>query len=83
MMLLERKDVNPARPDTKYGRTPLAWAAQNRHVGVVGRLVERPDVIIDTLDKPNQTPLSLASSEGHDETVKILRDKSHAAGSGH
>ena len=81
-MLLKLKDVNPALPDTKYGLTPLAWAAQNGHAGVVGILVERPDVIIDTLDKTNQTPLSLASSEGHDEVVKILQDKSHAARGG-
>jgi len=82
-MLLERKDVNPALRDTKYGRTPLPRAAQNGHVGVVGIPLQRPEVIIDILDKTNQTPLSLASSEGHDEVAKMLQDKSQAAGRGH
>ena len=71
-MLLGRKDVNPNQSDTTYGRTPLSWAAYNGHQRVVKMLLEREDVCTATPDKENQTPLSLALSQGHDEVVIIL-----------
>jgi len=43
-MLLERTNVNPDQPDTEYGRTPLSWATQTRHEGVVKMLLERKHV---------------------------------------
>ena len=51
-MLLEREGVNPDRPDTKYGRTPLSWAAENGHSEVVKMLLEREGAI-----PTRQTPL--------------------------
>jgi len=49
-MLLERNDVNPNIADTEYGRTPLWWATQNRHEGIVRMLLERNDISPDIAD---------------------------------
>jgi len=63
---LERKDVVPDRPDTKYGQTPLSWAAERGHEGIVKMLLERKDVNPDHPDtRYGRTPLSLAAKNGH------------------
>jgi len=49
-VLLEREDVNPNTADTKYGETPLSWAAENGDEGVVKILLERDDVNPDQPD---------------------------------
>ena len=36
-ILLERDDVNPSKPDRR-GRTPLSWAIQGGHAGVIALL---------------------------------------------
>ena len=72
-MLLEREDVNPDQPDTKYGRTPLSWAATKGHESVVKMLLEREDVNPDQPDiESGRTPLSWAAGNGHEGVVKIL-----------
>ncbi|KAG0644262.1 hypothetical protein HOY80DRAFT_898660 [Tuber brumale] len=71
-MLLERGDVNPDQPDTKYDRTPLSWAAESGYEGVVKMLLERNDVRTSTPDSTNQTSLSWALSKGHPRVVKML-----------
>ena len=43
-MLLGREDINPNQADTRNGRTPLSWAAEGQHEGVVKLLLEREDV---------------------------------------
>ncbi|KAG0132089.1 hypothetical protein HOY82DRAFT_558461 [Tuber indicum] len=72
-MLLERGDVNPNHTDTEYGRTPLSWAAVRGHAPVVRTLLEREDVHPATPDRANQTPLSLALSNGYDRLAEIIR----------
>jgi len=70
-MLLERGDVNPDQPDTEYGRTPLSWAAENGHEGVVKMFLEWRDIRKATLDGKNTTPLSLSLSDGHYGTLAV------------
>jgi len=74
-MLLEREDVNPNQGDTEYGRTPLSWAAEKGHEGVVKVLLGRGDVRTITPDNWGQTPLPLALSQGHHGVVRILQQR--------
>ena len=64
--------VNPDST-SKYCRTPLSWAAENGHEGMVKLLLERKDVNPNTRDtKYGQTPLVWAADKGHEEIVKLL-----------
>jgi len=71
-MLLEREEVNPDQPDTKYGRTPISYAAEKGDEGVVKMLLEREEVNPDRADRYGQTPISLAAENGHEVIVKML-----------
>ena len=70
-MFLERKDVNPDRADTKYGRTLLTWATRNGREGVVKMLLERKNVRPAVLDDVNQALQSMALPKGHDGPARI------------
>ena len=72
-MLLEREDVNPDKPDTKYGQTPLSWAASKGHEVVVKMLLEREDVNPNQPDtKYGRTPPSWAAENEHEGVVNML-----------
>ena len=55
-----------------WGGTPLAWAAERGHEGVVKILLGRADVNPEKADNDGHTPLSHASSGGHEGVVKVL-----------
>jgi len=75
-MLLERKDVNPDQADTEYDRTPLSWAAEKGHSGVVKMLLERKDVNPDQADtRYGRTPLLQAAKNGHEGVVTMLLER--------
>jgi len=64
--------VNP-NSSSKHGRTPLSWAVENGHEGLVKLLLERKDVKPDTRDtKYGQTPLLWAAEKGHEGIVRLL-----------
>ena len=60
--LFGRKYASPDRPDNS-GRTPLWWAAYNRHDGVVKLLLRREDVNPDRSDNDGRNPLLWATQE--------------------
>ena len=75
-VLLERDDVNPNQEDTKYRQTPLSWATEKGHEGVVRMLLEREDVNPDQPDTHyGKTPLSWADEMGHAGVVKMLLER--------
>lgn len=54
-MLLERAEIDPEKP-TNHGRTPLSYAAEHGHAGVVKVLLGREGVNPNRLDDHSQTP---------------------------
>jgi len=54
-------------------RTPLAWAAERGHFGVVQLLLAREDINPNIPDGIGRTPLALAVRAGHDGVVKLLK----------
>ena len=74
-LLFSTRYVNPDS-STKSGETPLWWAAENGHEGVVKTLLERRDVNPNTSDTMfGGTPLSRAAEQGHEGVVKILLER--------
>ena len=73
-VLFRRKYVNPDRQDNS-GRTPLSWAAETGHEGVVKLLFEREDVNPDRSDNDSRTPLWKAANNGHEGVVKLLLER--------
>jgi hypothetical protein len=62
-------------PDSKdtHSRTPLSWAAERGHEGVVTLLLATGQVDVDSKDsKYRQTPLSWAAKRGHEAVVQLL-----------
>ena len=73
--LFRRRYVNPDS-SSKSSRTPLSWAAENGHEGIVKLLLEREGVNPDIPDTEyGQTPLLWAARNGHEETVKLLLER--------
>ena len=71
-LLFGERYVNP-NSISEYGRTPLSWAAENGHEGIVALLLERKDVNPDIRDwLYGQTLLLLAVRNGHEGIVKLL-----------
>ncbi|KAK2595146.1 hypothetical protein QQS21_007106 [Conoideocrella luteorostrata] len=56
------------------GRTPLLWAAKNRHEVTVLLLLEK-GASIDAKDKDGRTPLSWTANNGNAATVQLLLER--------
>ena len=57
------------------GNTPLIWAAENGHEGVVRLLLEREGVNPDRPNDGGQTPLSRAAGNGCEGVVRLLLER--------
>ena len=73
-LLLERRDINPNRPDN-WNQTPLWCATEGGHERVVKLLLERRDVNPNCLDVNGLTLLVSASIKGYEEVVKLLLER--------
>ena len=69
--LFGRRYVN-LDSSSESGRTPLSWAAENGHEGIVRLLLELEAVSFDSSSKSGRTPLSLAAENGHEGVVRLL-----------
>ena len=63
---------HPTNPKDSHGRTPLFYAAKNRHEAVVKLLLARDDVDVNSRDDNGTTPLLDAAEYGHEAVVKLL-----------
>ena len=70
-LLLAQEGVDVDSKDSRYGQTPLSWAAENGHEAVV-KLLLAADGVVDSKDAIGQTPLSRAAENGHEAVVKLL-----------
>src|SRR2546423_7590982 len=52
--------------DSKYGQTPLSFAAENGHEAVVKLLLATGKADVDSKDNYGQTPLLWAAKKGHE-----------------
>lgn len=62
------------RPDPKYGRTPLSWAARRGNDAVVNLLIEK-GAHVDSKDTDDWTPLLWAAQSGNEAVVRLLLGK--------
>ena len=69
--LLVEKGADIDSKDSRFGRTPLSWAAGNGHEAVARLLLEKGSDV-NTKDKRGTTPLHLATEGGHEAVVKLL-----------
>jgi ankyrin repeat protein len=57
-----------------YGRTPLHFAAQKKNSFVLQKLLENPEIKIESMDSVNVSPLSYAATFGDIDCIRILLD---------
>ncbi|CAI7665531.1 unnamed protein product [Penicillium glandicola] len=70
--LLKDSDADFDSKDNDYGRTPLAWAAQQGHVSVVRLLVGTGRADVNSKDNDEQTPLWLSCRSCREEIALFL-----------
>ncbi|KAF4335972.1 ankyrin repeat-containing protein, partial [Fusarium beomiforme] len=73
--LLLEKGAEIEAKDSKYGQTPLSWAARNGHEAVIKLLLGKGAEIEAKDNLYGQTPLSWAARNGHEAVVELLLDK--------
>src|SRR2546423_13749283 len=74
LSLLNEKGAEAESKETKYGRTPLWWAAVEGHEAVVKLLLEK-GADVKSKNGVGQTPPSRAARGGHKAVVKLLLEK--------
>ncbi|KAL9561163.1 hypothetical protein ACKAV7_014518 [Fusarium commune] len=73
-LLLEKGEEIETK-DSKYGQTPLSWAARNGHEAVMKLLLDKGAEIEAKDSLYGQTPLSRAATNGREAAVKLLLEK--------
>ncbi|GLI73288.1 hypothetical protein PoHVEF18_001503 [Penicillium ochrochloron] len=69
-------DADVEAEDSKYGRTPLSWAAERGRAAVVKLLLEKGADVEAKDSEYDRTPLSWAAERGHEAVVELLLENS-------
>lgn len=69
--LLLAKSAELESKESKYGRTPLLWAAGKGHEAIM-KLLLQSNAVIDIKDKNLWTALLCAVKGGHEIVVRLL-----------
>merc|ERR1712194_670011 len=69
MLISEGANVNFGNAK---GSTPLHYAAENRHAGVVATLLEEGGDA-SAVDSDGKTPMALAEAAGHKNVISVLK----------
>jgi ankyrin repeat protein/nucleoside-triphosphatase THEP1 len=70
--LIESEEVDLNRKDKTEGRTPLSLAAAYGLTEIVGLLLSKKDIILDSKDVNGRTPLSYAAGRGNVGVISQL-----------
>jgi ankyrin repeat protein len=71
-MLLDMDGID-LNPVDRVGKTPLLWAARERHKEIVKMLVAMDGIDLSPVDEGGMTPLAWAATKGHKKIVKMLQ----------
>jgi len=74
-LLLKVENIDVDCKDLETGRTALSYAAENGNLIVVEDLLATGRANVDSRDRGGRKPLRWAIAEGHEEVVKLLRDR--------
>ena len=76
--MVEEGGADVESKDSRYGQTPLSYAAQNGHLEIIKFLVRESGADVESKSNNGQTPLSWAAANRHLEIVKFLVEEGGA-----
>jgi ankyrin repeat protein len=73
-LCLDTETADVDSKDSQYNQTPLSWAAEKGHEGVVALLLDTGNVDVNSRDTIRFTPLLWAARGGYEAIVRLLLD---------
>lgn len=71
-LLLQTGKADLNLKDPEFGKTPIAYTAENGHKAIAELLLGTGQVDPDSISKEGWRPLAYASKNGHEAIVKLL-----------
>ncbi|KAK5651202.1 hypothetical protein OQA88_12709 [Cercophora sp. LCS_1] len=71
-MLIDEMSPEAIDNEDNHGQTPLSYASESGHVGIVKMLLKVPGVRLNSVSQSGMTPLMYAARACREEVVKVL-----------